>query len=82
MARIILVMRINILVHPNSKKPRVEKDILGQLNVYVTAPPVEGKANKAVIETLAEYFQIKKSGIRLISGQKSSLKLFEIEKVD
>jgi len=75
-------MRINIIAHPNSKKPRVEKDILGQLNVYVTAPPVEGKANKAVTEALAQHFRVKKSAVRLISGQKSRLKLFEIEKVD
>lgn len=73
------IMRINVIVHPNSKKQRVEKDILGQLNVYVNAPPIEGKANKAVIEVLAEYFNVRKGGVRLISGQKSRLKLFEID---
>ena len=72
-------MRMNIIVHPNSKKPKVEKDILGQINVYVSAPPVEGKANKAVIEELAVFFKVRKSAIKLISGQKSRLKLFEIE---
>jgi hypothetical protein len=71
-------MRINVLVHPNSKKPRVEKDILGQLNVYVSAPPIEGRANKAVIEALAQHFKTKKDSISLVSGQKSKLKLFEI----
>lgn len=72
-------MRINIIVHPNSKKPRVEKDIIGQLNVYVAAPPVEGNANRAVVEALAEHFMVKKNEIRLISGQQSRLKLFEID---
>jgi len=72
-------MRVNIIVHPNSKKRRIAKDILGQLNVYVSAPPVEGKANKEVAEVLTEYFNVKKSAVRLISGHKSKLKLFEIE---
>lgn len=73
-------MRVNVIVHPNSRKPRVEKDILGQINAYVASPPVEGKANKETLEALANYFKVKKSNIRLISGTKSRLKLFEIEK--
>jgi hypothetical protein len=71
-------MRVNVIVHPNSKKPRVEKDILGQVNAYVSEPPLEGKANKATVEALADYFKIRKNAIRLISGSKSRLKLFEI----
>ncbi len=71
-------MRINVIVHPNSRKERVEKDIMGQINVYVTSPPVEGRANTAVIEALSEYFKVKKNAIVLISGQRSHLKLFEI----
>ncbi len=72
-------MRLNVIVHPNSRKERVEKDILGQLNVYVTAPPIEGRANISTIEALSEYFKVKKNAIVLISGQKSRLKLFEIK---
>lgn len=72
-------MRVNVIVHPNSKKPRVEKDVLGQINAYVGSPPAKGKANKAVIEALSQYFRVKKSAVRLVFGQKSKLKLFEIE---
>lgn len=39
---------------------------------------IEGKANKAVIEALTEYFNVKKSHIILLSGEKSKIKLFEI----
>lgn len=73
-------MRISIVAHPNSKKPRIEKDLLGTLHVYVNAPPLEGKANKAVTEALAEYFKVKKSCVLLISGAKSKTKTFEIIK--
>jgi uncharacterized protein len=71
-------MRVSIIAHPNSKKPRIEKDLLGTLHIHVNAPPLEGKANKAVIEALSEYFKVKKSRILLISGTKSKTKVFEI----
>ena len=72
-------MKITVIVHPNSKKPRVEKDIFGTLNVYVNKPPLEGKANLAVIETLAGYFKTSKSRVRLVRGGKAKLKTFEIQ---
>lgn len=71
-------MKVVILAHPNAKRPRIEKDLLGTLHVYVNAPPLEGKANREITEALANYFKVKKSKIDLISGQKSKNKLFEI----
>lgn len=72
------MMRISVNVHPNSKKQRIEKDMLGTLYVYVIQPPLKGKANKATIEALAKYFKTKKSSVFLISGTKSKSKIFEI----
>lgn len=72
-------MRVNVIVHPNSKKPRVESDIVGQINVYVATPPLEGRANTSTIEALASHFNVKKNAIKLITGQKSRLKLFDIQ---
>lgn len=71
-------MKISVITHPNAKRPRVEKDLLNTIHVYVSAPPLEGKANKAVIEALADYFHIKKSQVILISGEKSKNKFFDI----
>ncbi len=71
-------MKITIFAHPNSKKPRVEKDLLGGLNVYVKEPPLEGRANEAVILALAEYLKVKKYQISLLSGYKSKQKVFLI----
>lgn len=71
-------MKILIYAHPNAKKPRIEKDLLNAMHVYVKEPPLEGKANKAVIEALAEYFHTKKSQVILLSGEKSKNKLFGI----
>lgn len=72
------LMKISVIVHPNSKREHIEKDLLGTLHIYVNEPPLEGKANKAVISSLADYFQISKSNIKLVSGLKSKHKIFEI----
>ncbi len=71
-------MRISVCVHPNSKKPRIIKNNLGNFEIYVAQKAVENQANLAVIEALAEYFKVKKSAIRFISGMKSKIKIFEI----
>lgn len=71
-------MKISIIVHPNAKKPRVEKDLLNTLHIYVKEPPLEGRANKAAIEALAAHFYVKKSQVILLSGEKSKNKLFDI----
>jgi len=71
-------MKITIIAHPNSKKPRIEKDLMGTLHVYVNKPPLENKANEAVLEDLAKYLEIKKNQLILISGEKSKTKTFEI----
>lgn len=75
-----LIMRISIIAHPNSKRPRVEKDLLEVLHVHVSAAPLEGKANNAVREALAKYFKVNKSSVMLVSGEKSKNKIFEIIK--
>ena len=71
-------LKISVTVHPNSRKPRIEKDLFGALHVYVSAPPLEGKANSAAIESLANYLEVKKSHVVLLSGHTSKYKLFSI----
>lgn len=71
-------MKIQVLVHPNAKNPRIEKDLLGDTHVYVSSPPLEGKANKEAVEALAKHFNVSKSKVVLLSGQKSKNKLFSV----
>ena len=47
--------------------------------VSVKEMPVNGQANGAIIDALAEYFDTAKSNINLISGQSSKQKIFEIK---
>jgi uncharacterized protein YggU (UPF0235/DUF167 family) len=78
-------MKISVVAHPNSKKTLpvgrqaiIEKDLLGTLHIYVKQPPLENKANIAVIEALTEYFKVRKGEIIFLSGNKSKIKVFEI----
>lgn len=69
-------MKISVVVHPNAKKERIEKDLLDNLHVWVNEPPLEGKANQATTEALVDYFKTAKSNIKLISGAKSKYYFF------
>lgn len=71
-------IKVDVIAHPNSKRPRVEKDLLGEIHVYVSEPPLEGKANNAIANALAKYFEVKRSEVILVSGEKSKNKVFEI----
>lgn len=70
-------MKLNIKVIPNAKQNKLIEET-GRMKVYLTAPAVEGKANGALIEFLAEHFKIKKSRISIIKGAKSREKVIEI----
>lgn len=70
-------MRLNLKVIPNAKQNKIVEES-GRIKVYLTAPPVEGKANKALIEFLSEHFKVKKNQIRIVRGEKSRDKVLEI----
>jgi hypothetical protein len=76
-------MKITIKTIPNAKKNQVIEDFVDEnkirmLKIKVNQPPEDGKANKAVIELLAEYFQVKKTAIKIIIGETSRNKIIEI----
>lgn len=77
-------MKISVKVIPNAKQNEVVDDafdLLGAriLKVKVNQPPEDGRANKAVIEILADYFKVKKSAIVIITGETSRNKIIEIK---
>ena len=67
-------MQIAVKVIPNAKQNKIVEEN-GRFKVYLTAPPVDGKANKALIEFLAENFKIKKSQVKIIRGEKGREKI-------
>ncbi len=72
-------MKYRIKVIPKSSKNEVI--LLGpdELKVKLTAAPVDGKANVALVKVLADHFKVKARHIRIISGATGRTKLVEID---
>lgn len=70
---------INIKVETRSSRAMVVGPYGDGLKVKLTAPPVDGAANRQLIEILAKYFKVKKASIRIIKGQQSKNKAVEIQ---
>ena len=52
-----------------------------QLKIAVQAPPIEGRANEALIAFLAETFSLPKKSVELVSGELSRSKVFLLKGV-
>lgn len=72
-------MQKQVKVKPNSKRQSIEESTDGQLTVHLKSPPVDGKANKELIELLADKYHVPKSQIRIKLGLSSRNKLVEID---
>lgn len=70
-------MITEVKVIPQAKKNSIKQEA-GLWKVYLTAPALEGKANAALVESLAEHFCVKKSRIQIIKGLKSRKKTIMI----
>lgn len=72
-------MIIKIRVLPRSSRNEIVGNMAdGTLKVKLTAAPVDGKANNALIELLAEHFKTSKSQIKIVRGGTSKNKTIEI----
>ena len=71
------IMRIEATVKPNSRLEKIEKVGSNKYKLSVKQPAKEGKANQGAIELLSSYFNIPKSSISLVRGEKSRIKIFE-----
>jgi uncharacterized protein (TIGR00251 family) len=69
-----------VRAQPGAKKTAIVgvygEGAAAQLKIAVQAPPIEGRANHALIAFLAETFAIPKSSVELISGELSRSKVF------
>lgn len=70
--------RITVKVTPRAKENRIVGFKDNVLRVRITAPPVEGKANKALAAFLADAWGVPKSSIKMIQGETSREKVLEI----
>ena len=69
---------VAVKVTPRAKEDKIIGLKDGILRVRLVAPPVEGKANKALVEFLADAWGVPKSSINIIRGETSREKTLEI----
>lgn len=65
-------------VIPRARQNKIEVDTDGMYRVHITAAPVDGAANIAVVRAMAEYFNVPKSQIKILRGETSRNKVIEI----
>jgi uncharacterized protein len=69
---------LRVKVKPNAKRQQIQTAEDGSLQVSLTSPPVQGRANAELIKLLAEEFQVPRSYIQIKSGLSSKQKIVEI----
>ena len=67
-----------VKVQPRARKNAITGVVGDALKLALTAPPVEGKANQAVIEFFADLFAIPRSSVTIASGETSRNKVVRI----
>jgi len=71
-------MLIRVYVTPNAREARVVKVSDDHFEVRVDEMAVGGRANKRLLEILAEHFKIQKSRISILKGTKTRNKLVQV----
>ncbi len=72
---------LSVRAQPRARRPGVQGEQGGALKVGVSSPPEDGRANQALIETLADALGLRRSHIELLAGQTSRDKKFLIRGV-
>ena len=73
-----MAQNIAVTVKPNAKSAAVTRLAETEYRVTLHAPAQDGKANRALIELLANYFHVPKSAITIVRGQFARKKLVKI----
>jgi len=76
-----MAVTIDILVQPRASRAKIGPMHDGRLKVAVTAPPVDGEANAAVIELFAKRLGVPRSSVEIVAGASSRRKTIKIANV-
>jgi uncharacterized protein len=67
-----------VKIHPRARKNAVTGELGDSLKLSLTAPPVEGRANEACINFLANLLKVPRSSVTIASGQNSRRKVIRV----
>jgi uncharacterized protein len=74
-------VRFSVRVQPRASNNQIAGVHGDALKVRLTAPPIDGAANKELIEFLADIFDVGRQSIRIVGGESSRSKIVEIDGV-
>jgi hypothetical protein len=69
---------VSVRLKPGAKQEKIEIGEQGTLLAWVHAPPVEGKANAALIELLSDALDVPKSCVSILRGVASKNKVVSV----
>lgn len=73
---------LRVKVVPGAKRDEVVGPLGNRLKIRVSAPPEDGRANRAVCELVAQRLGVRESAVRVVSGHANALKTLEVDGVE
>jgi len=70
--------RLTVRIAPRASRDAIGSVLAGELVVRVTAPPVDGQANEAVVRLLAKRLKVGRRSVTIVQGVHSRRKVLEI----
>jgi uncharacterized protein (TIGR00251 family) len=75
-------VRFNVHVQPRASTSAIAGLHGDAIRIRLAAPPVDGAANDALIEFLAEHCSVPKRAVRIVAGAQSRAKIVEIDSLN
>ena len=75
-------IRLTLHLQPGARKSELAGVYGDALKIRLAAPPVDGKANAALLRWLADFFGVPRSAVALLSGERNRHKIVAIGGLD
>jgi len=76
-----MAITLEILVQPRASRDKIGPMHDGRIKIAVTAPPVDGEANAAVIALLAKRLGVARSNVEVVAGASGRRKTIKLTNV-
>lgn len=69
---------LEVRVQPRARKTAITGEMGTALKLALSAPPIEGRANEALVEFFSELFNVSRSSVQVLTGAQSRTKVIAI----
>ena len=70
---------VQLTIRSGAKETRADGEFDGRLKLFVKAPPIEGRVDQTIVQSMASAVGLPKTRVNLVSGLKSKQKSVVIE---